>query len=163
MTVTAVDKNTETRTLTITSRLEAPIDRVWKIWSDPRQLERWWGPPSYPATFVDHDLTVGGIMVYFMTGPEGDKHHGCWKITAVDEPHSLEFEDAFADKDGNPNPDMPGDGMTIRVTLSEESGATSMEIRTSFPNDETMEQMITMGMAEGMSEALGQVDALLAV
>jgi uncharacterized protein YndB with AHSA1/START domain len=160
MTVTDVDKNTETRTLTITSRFEAPIERVWRIWSDPRQLERWWGPPTYPATFVDHDLTPGGSVTYLMTGPEGDKHYGWWKVIAVDAPRSLEFEDGFADDSGTPNPDMPV--VIIRVTLREESGGTSMEIRTSFSTDEAMAQMITMGMAEGMSEALGQVDALLA-
>jgi uncharacterized protein YndB with AHSA1/START domain len=162
MTVTNVDKNTETRTLTITSRLEAPIERVWKIWSDPRQLERWWGPPTYPATFVDHELTVGATTVYFLTGPEGDEHHDWWEITAGGEPRSLEIEDAFVDEHGNPDPQIPGDGMTIRVTLSEDAGATNMEIRTSFPTDEIMEKMIAMGMAEGMTEALGQVDALLA-
>lgn len=160
MTVTNVDKDTEARTLTITSRFEAPIERVWRIWSDPRQLDRWWGPPTYPATFVDHDFTVGGSVSYFMTGPEGDKHYGWWAITAVDEPHSLEFEDGFA-KDTGEKDDLPS--MNMRVTLREEStGVTIMAIRTSYPSDEAMEQMIKMGMVEGMSEALGQVDALLA-
>lgn len=160
MTVTDVDKNTEARTLTITSRFEAPIERVWRIWSDPRQLERWWGPPTYPATFVDHDLTVGATVSYFMTGPEGDKHHGWWTITAVDEPNSLEIEDGFSKETGEKD-DLPS--MSMRVTLNAESdGATSMTIRTLFSSDEAMEQMITMGMAEGMSAALGQVDALLA-
>jgi uncharacterized protein YndB with AHSA1/START domain len=159
MTVTDVDKNAENRTLTITSKFEAPIERVWQIWSDPRQLERWWGPPTYPATFLDHDLTPGATISYFMTGPEGDKHRGWWTVTAVDEPNSLEFEDGFA-KDTGEKDDLPS--MTICVTLREQSGSTSMEIRTSFPTDEAMAQMITMGMAEGMTAALGQVDALLA-
>ena len=158
MTVTDVDKNTETRTLTITSVFQAPIERVWQIWSDPRQLERWWGPPSYPATFLDHDLTPGATISYFMTGPEGDKHRGWWKVNAVDAPHSLDIEDGFADDTGEKD-DLPS--MSMRVTLREESGGTNMEIRTSFPTDEAMQQMITMGMAEGMTAALGQVDALL--
>lgn len=159
MTVTNVDKNTEARTLTITSEFEAPIERVWKIWSDPRQLERWWGPPTYPATFVDHDLTPGATVSYYMTGPEGDKHHGWWTILAVDEPNSLELEDGFSKETGEKD-DLPS--MSMRVTLSAKpGGVTSMEIRTSYPSDEAMAQMIEMGMAEGMSAALGQVDALL--
>lgn len=82
---------------------------------NPRQLERWWGPPTYPATFVDHDLTPGGTVTYFMTGPEGDQPRGWWRVVAVNAPHSLEFEDGFADDAGKPNQDMPT--MTIRVTL----------------------------------------------
>jgi uncharacterized protein YndB with AHSA1/START domain len=160
VTVTNVDKNAEARTLTITSEFQAPIARVWKIWSDPRQLERWWGPPTYPATFVDHDFTVGGSVSYFMTGPEGDKHHGWWTITAIDEPNSLEIEDGFSKETGEKD-DLPS--MSMRITLREESaGVTTMEIRTSYPDDEAMKMMIEMGMAEGMSAALGQVDALLA-
>ena len=100
MTVTSVVKDADARTMTITARFDAPIDRVWQIWSDPRQLERWWGPPSYPATVTEHDLTPGGTVAYSMTGPEGDRHRGRWRVRAVDPPHALEFEDGFADADG---------------------------------------------------------------
>ena len=71
MTVTDVRKDPDALTLTITSVFDAAVDRVWQLWADPRRLERWWGPPTYPATFVDHDLTPGGRVTYFMTGPEG--------------------------------------------------------------------------------------------
>ena len=77
------------------------------MWADPRQLERWWGPPTWPATFVEHDLTTGGGAHYFMTGPEGEKAHGWWRIVAVDEPRSIEFEDGFADEEGRPDDEMP--------------------------------------------------------
>jgi uncharacterized protein YndB with AHSA1/START domain len=50
MTVISVVEDADARTLTITARFDAPIGRVWQVWSDPRQLERWWGPPMYPAT-----------------------------------------------------------------------------------------------------------------
>ena len=48
----------------------ASPERVWEVWENPRQLERWWGPPTYPATFTRHDFVVGGESRYFMTGPE---------------------------------------------------------------------------------------------
>ena len=50
MTVTAVQKDPVNLTLTLTAEFDATPERVWELWSDPRQLERWWGPPSYPAT-----------------------------------------------------------------------------------------------------------------
>lgn len=48
-------------TCVVAAEYDADPDRVWRLWSDPRQLERWWGPPTYPATVTDHDLTAGGI------------------------------------------------------------------------------------------------------
>ena len=50
MTVTAVRKDPESRTLTLEAEFDASAERVWELWADPRQLERWWGPPTYPAT-----------------------------------------------------------------------------------------------------------------
>jgi len=50
MTVTSVDKDLDDLTLTLTADFDAPIERVWELWADPRKLERWWGPPEYPAT-----------------------------------------------------------------------------------------------------------------
>jgi uncharacterized protein YndB with AHSA1/START domain len=97
VTVTTVKKDPETRTLTISAQFDAPVARVWQVWDDPRQLERWSGPPTYPATVLDHDLTPGGSVTYLMTGPGGDKHRGWWRVIAVDAPHRLEFEDGFAD------------------------------------------------------------------
>ena len=160
MTVTSVHMDPATKTMTIEAEFPAPVDRVWQLWDDPRQLERWWGPPTYPATVLDHDLRPGGQVTYFMTGPEGDKHGGWWRIVAVDAPRALEFEDGFADAAGNPDAQLPT--MTVRVTLREQGeGGTRMEIVTTFPSAEAMDQMIAMGMEEGMSAALGQIDELL--
>ena len=73
MTVTAVRKDPETLTMTLEAEFDASPDRVWQLWADPRQLERWWGPPTYPATFTKHDLAPGSRVEYHMTGPEGDQ------------------------------------------------------------------------------------------
>lgn len=159
MTVTSVQKDTGALTLTITTQYDAAPARVWELWANPRLLERWWGPPTYPATVVDHELTPGGKVAYFMTGPEGDRAHGWWHVLAVDAPRHLEFEDGFADDAGAPNPDLPT--MTIRVTLDEVRGGTRMTIETTFPSAEAMEQVISMGMEEGMVAAVGQIDDLL--
>jgi uncharacterized protein YndB with AHSA1/START domain len=160
MTVTSVHKDPEARTMTINSAFDAPIGAVWQLWENPRLLEQWWGPPTYPATFVEHDLTPGSIVTYFMTGPDGDKSGGWWRVVDVESPRRLEFEDGFADDAGKPNPELPT--MSIRVSLDEQpGGATAMAIETTFPSLEAMEQMVTMGMEEGMTAALGQIDALL--
>ena len=161
MSVTSVEKDTEARTMTITASWDAPPERLWQLWADPRQLERWWGPPTYPATVEEHDLSPGGSVKYFMTGPEGDKARGWWRVVSVDAPHRLELEDGFADDAGEPNPDMPV--TTINVAIeSQDGGGSRMTVRTTFPSVEAMEQMVAMGMEEGMTEAMGQIDAILA-
>jgi uncharacterized protein YndB with AHSA1/START domain len=160
MTVSSVLKDPASLTMTIVSEFDAPIERVWEMWDNPRLLERWWGPPTYPATVVDHNLSPGGRVSYFMTGPTGDQHHGWWRVVAVDPPNRLEFEDGFADDAGTPNPDLRT--TTGRVTLDgQPDGGTRMIIESTFPSLEAMEQMIAMGMEEGITLAIGQIDELL--
>lgn len=86
MTVVDTVTDTDALTLTIVSELAAPPERVWQVWADPRQLERWWGPPTWPATFTAHDLVPGGRAAYVMTGPDGEQAHGWWRVLAVDAP-----------------------------------------------------------------------------
>ena len=65
MTVTAVTKDLNELTMTVDAEFDVPVDRAWQLWGDPRQLERWWGPPTHPATMVQHDLTSGGTVTRF--------------------------------------------------------------------------------------------------
>jgi uncharacterized protein YndB with AHSA1/START domain len=160
MSVTNIDVDRDNLTLTLIADFDAPIDEVWELWSDPRKLERWWGPPGYPATFEKHDLTAAGEATYFMTSPEGEKSWGVWRITAVDPPTSLEFTDAFANADGTPIADMPTHA--VKVELSEREGGTRMEMRSTFDSPEAMDELVKMGMVEGLREAAGQMDPLLA-
>jgi uncharacterized protein YndB with AHSA1/START domain len=161
MTVTALRKNPETLTMTIDGEFAASPERVWQLWADPRQLERWWGPPSYPATFTRHDLAPGSRVEYHMTGPTGDQPRGYWDIIETDPPRSLVFRDGFANDDGTPNDAFPRN--EARVTIEEiGAGRARMSIAFHFSSAEAMEQLIAMRMDEGLTEAVGQIDAILA-
>ena len=160
MTVTSVDKDLDTLTLTLVAHFDAPIERVWQLWADPRQLERWWGPPTHPATVEDHDLTPGGDVTYVMTGPDGDKSRGWWRVAAVDPPKSLEFTDGFADEDGTPDAATPT--TTVQMRLPEDDSGTRMELRFIFDSREYMETLERMGAFEVFPQSVGQMDALLA-
>ena len=161
MTVTNVHTDREAMTLTITTSLAASPEQVWQLWADPRLLERWWGPPTYPATVVDHDLTPGGRVTYYMTGPSGDQPRGWWRVLAAEPPRSLEFEDGFADSEWNPDTSMPT--TTNRVTIeAQPDGSTQMTLTATFASTESMEQLLEMGALEGMTSALEQVDGILA-
>jgi uncharacterized protein YndB with AHSA1/START domain len=161
VTVSAVHKDAQNLTMTVDAQFEASPDRVWQLWADPRQLERWWGPPAYPATVTAHDLRPGGRVEYHMTGPEGDQPKGYWEVVEAEPPHRLIFRDGFAEADGTPNSDMPIS--QVRVTIAEiDRGQTRMSIVSTFPDAAAMEQLLAMGMEEGIREAVGQIDALLA-
>lgn len=62
MPVTDVQQDIDTRTLTIVAEFAAPVERIWQVYADPRQLEKVWGPPTYPATVVEHNLTPGVVL-----------------------------------------------------------------------------------------------------
>jgi len=160
VTVTAINKDPEKLTMAFTAEFDATPERVWQLWEDPRLFEKWWGPPEYPATVVDHEFAPGGKCRYYMTGPEGEKYHGASQFLALDPPKSLEFGDVFLDDDGNEVEGMPT--MTSLVEITDIGDATRMVITTSFTSLEAMEQLIEMGAEEGMKGALSQVDALLA-
>ncbi|MET1021710.1 MAG: SRPBCC domain-containing protein [Arthrobacter sp.] len=160
MTVISSQKNAEALSFTVVAEFDAGVERVWQLWEDPRQLERWWGPPTWPATFDSHDFVPGGKAGYYMTGPEGEKSRGWWRFTAIEAPRRLEFDDGFADENGDPLPEM---GTSHAVMQLEAVGnRTRMTMVSSFDSAEALEKVLAMGMEEGMKEALGQIDALLA-
>ena len=161
MTVTAVRKDPEGLTMTLEAEFDASPDRVWQLWADPRQLERWWGPPTYPATVDSHDLRSGGRVEYHMTGPSGDQPRGFWQVLSAEPPHRLFFRDGFANADGTPNSDMPMNDVEVTIKSLDER-RTRMEIASIFPDTAAMEQVLAMGMEEGLTQAVGQIDALLA-
>jgi uncharacterized protein YndB with AHSA1/START domain len=159
MTLISSTKDADSLTLTVVAEFDAEPDRVWQVWEDPRQLERWWGPPTFPATFTRHEFSVGGESRYFMTGPSGETPRGWWRIDAIDRPHSLEFANGLAGDDGEPAPGI--EPMAGYVTFDVLEGRTRMTVLTRFVDVEQMQAMLERGMQEGMNQALGQIDAVL--
>ena len=161
MTVTAVRKDPRALTMTLTAEFDASPARVWELWADPRQLERWWGPPTYPATFTAHDLAPGSRVEYHMTGPSGDQPHGYWDVVEADPPRRLVFIDGFAHEDGTPNDDFPrNDGPCDDRA---DRGRPHADVdREPVPERRGHGPGPGMGMEEGLTQAVGQIDAILA-
>ena len=144
----------------IVSEFAAPVDRVWRLWEDPRQVERWWGPPGYPASFLRHDFTVPGASIYHMPGPDGAPTYAGWRFLEIDPPHRLRIENGFADEHGAPAGDIPWNRFDVALEAIE--GGTRMTITASFDSPEVLDLMLGYGMVEGMTAALGQIDTILA-
>ncbi|MCC2028617.1 SRPBCC family protein [Microbacterium tenebrionis] len=159
MPVTDVTTDTENLTMTVTADFAAPVERVWSAYSDPRQLERFWGPPGWPAVFTAWDHTVGGRANYSMTGPRGEKSSGYWEFLSIDEPKGFEVLDGFADEEGNPNQDFPA--MRMEFHFEPTADGTRMVTVSHFTSLEALEQIISMGAIEGATMAMAQIDAVL--
>jgi uncharacterized protein YndB with AHSA1/START domain len=147
--VTRVEKDYDALTLTLIAEFDAAIEQVWELWADPRKLERWWGPPSHPATVHRHELEVGGEVAYSMAGGSP----GWWRITAVEAPRALAFTDGWAGRDGPTT--------AVRVRLDERAGRTRMELRFAFASSEHMDQLRRGGAFEIFPQSVTQMDALL--
>ncbi len=160
MPVTSVDKDLDQLTLTIVADFAAPVRRLWDAYTDPRQIERFWGPPTYPATFLRHDAVAGGRSVYRMRGPEGDVHYGCWQWNSVNAPESFDVVDSFANGKGEPNTELP----TTRMAFAFEATESGSRLTTTsyFESVKDLEQLIEMGMLDGTRAAMAQIDTVLA-
>ena len=160
MPIVRVDKDLDNHTMTVVAEYDAPVERVWQLYADPRQLERFWGPPTWPATVVDHDLSPGGRVTYFMTGPAGEKSAGYWDVLEVDAPRRFVAQDGFADDAGQPNSELPTTRMELDLD-ERAGGGTTMIVVSTFASTDAMTQMLEMGMEDGMRQAMGQIDGLL--
>lgn len=165
MPITHVSKDPENLTLTVIADFNASLQRVWEAYTDPRQIEKFWGPPTFPATFARHDVFPGGRSAYTMTGPDGSTHGGYWEWIDVKAPEggsvaSFEVKDGFSTPDGSPNTEMPDMRMVFHF---ESTDAGSRVVTTThFNSAEQLAQLLQMGMEEGLREAMGQIDAVLA-
>src|SRR5690625_7651309 len=107
MSITSLEKDFDNLTLTLIMDFDYPGERIWRLYADPRQLEQWWGPPGYPATVYEHDLTEDALVKYYMTSPEGWKHYDYWRALNDHPPKLLEVEDDFGVVHGNPEDEEP--------------------------------------------------------
>ena len=160
MPVTSVTTDLEALTMTLVAEFPVPVERLWGAFADPRKLERFWGPPGYPATFGTYDLRPGGIAHYWMTSPEGERFHARWEFAEVEEPHRIVVLDSFADAQGEVDSSMG----TGRMTFTFESTAEGSRYTAVSANEtlENLEKVLAMGQVEGMTQAIGQLDTVLA-
>ncbi|MBD3781515.1 MAG: SRPBCC domain-containing protein [Micrococcales bacterium] len=160
MPVTDITKDVDNRRLTITAEFAAPVERVWSLYEDARQLEQVWGPPEYPATFVSHELRPGSRSTYYMTSPEGERFGGYWDVTGVEAPGRFTFDDGFATAELEPNPDLPVSHNTY--TFEPTDGGTTATYTSTFESAEALQKVLDMGVEEGSRSAIDQIDAFLA-
>ena len=159
MPITSVSKDPQALTMTVTAEFPVPVQRLWDAYADPRQLEKFWGPPEYPSTFVRHDFAKGGRSDYYMTGPDGPQPGAYWKFLSVDPGKSFEVEDGFSEPEGTVYAGVPP--MRMVFTFEPTDGGSRVSTVTHFVSTEALAMTLEMGMEEGMTLAMGQMDAVI--
>jgi uncharacterized protein YndB with AHSA1/START domain len=133
--------------LTLTRMFDAPRARVWKAWTDPERLKRWWGPEGFSSPVCRIDLRVGGAYLFCMRSPEGKDYWSTGLYREIVPLERLVCSDSFADERGNVVPashyGMEGDlplELQMTVTFEEQDGKTTMTLRhAGFPEGEHRE------------------------
>lgn len=122
--------------LVIERIFDAPRELVFKAWTEPDRMMRWWGPKGFTTPFCKIDLRVGGTFLYCMRSPEGKDYWNTGIYREIVEPERIVCTDSFADEQGNVVPashyEMPGDWpleMLVTVTFEEYEGKTKMTLR----------------------------------
>lgn len=160
MSAIEITTDDDSLTLTTTARYQVSPERAWHLWSDPRQLERWWGPPGYPATVEVHDFAAGGRVTYFMTSPEGERFPGYWDVLEADAPRRVVMRHGFSDSAGTPDAGRPRMLMSTTIEAEAGGGCAVTTVR-QFDSADEMAELRQMGIEEGTRLAMGQIPAIL--
>ena len=91
-----------THDVVVTRTFDAPLDRVWRAWSDPELVTRWWGPQGFTSPMCRMDFRVGGTTLTCMRSDQGWELYNTWTYRSIEPMERIEFVQGFADKDGTP-------------------------------------------------------------
>ena len=115
--------STAERELVVTRIIDAPRTLVFKAWTEPEQVARWWGPQGFVTTYCDMDIRPGGAFRCCMRSPSGTDHWKRGVYREIVEPERIVFTFAWEDADGNPRHELlttvtfTGLGARTRLTL----------------------------------------------
>ena len=153
------EKDLAAKKIHVVREFNAPIEKVWKAWTEPRLLDQWWAPKPWKAITQSMDFRKGGKWLYYMEGPDGTRQYCRADYSSVIANKHYSGEDAFTDEKGNINKDMPH--MHWEVEFSPSGEATEVEVEITFTSKEDMDKIIEMGFKDGFAAAHKNLDELL--
>lgn len=150
----------DARTIAVERVFAAPLDPVWAAWTEADILCRWWAPKPYTCVVKSLDFREGGRWLYFMEGPEGDRHWSFFDYESIRPKTYFAGQDGFCDEQGRINASIPSTAWESH--FSERDGSTLVKVLLRFVSAEALEKTIEMGFKEGFTAGLQQLDELLA-
>ncbi len=154
------DVQRDRRTITVTRSFSARLDPIWSAWTRAEILCQWWAPKPYVCVIKSLDFREGGRWLYYMQGPQGDRHWCCFDYETIRPKSYFSGNDAFCDEQGVANAIKPRVRWEAHFQQQEES--TIVRVVLHFATSEDLEQLVRMGFKEGFTLGLDQLDVLLA-
>lgn len=153
------EKDAEAKKIHVVREFNAPLEKVWKAWTDPDVLEKWWGPKPWVAKTKSMDFTVGGVWLYAMEGPAGEKHWSHVTFTAIENQSRFAADSLFSDEHGNAVPGAPvGHWDNKFVAVGDK---TRVIVDLGFDEEASYKMLVQMGFEGGFTIGLNQLDELL--
>ena len=156
---TEITKDLANKKLHITRIFDAPRNMVWKAWTEPEWLDRWWAPLPYQTKTKSMDFKEGGFWLYYMLSPEGDKHWCRLDYLTIFKNDYYTSKDAFCDETGIANTDVPV--MHWKNSFLAQKEQTKVVVVITFHQEEDIAKIIEMGFSEEFTSAHGNLDDLL--
>jgi uncharacterized protein YndB with AHSA1/START domain len=139
---------------------DAPVEKVWKAWTEKDLLDQWWAPKPWKAVTKSMDFQNGGTWLYYMQGPDGTKQYCRADIKSVEPYKSYEGVDAFCDEKGNITKDFPQTSWKVRFNKADDG--TKVDVELSFDSEKDLNKFLESGFEEGFAMAHNNLDELLA-
>jgi PhnB protein len=148
------------KNLQVMRDFDAPIDRVWEAFTTQELLEQWWAPEPWKVRTKTFDFREGGKWLYAMVGPEGEEQWGLEEFVTIDPLKSFTVRDNFSDEKGNPDPELPS--IHWKFEFEGDQVVTQLRVNLTTKTSEDLKKISEMGFKEGFSQALNQLERLLA-
>lgn len=152
-------RDSSAKEIFITRIFDAPRELVFKVWTDPEHITKWWGPKNFTAPFCRIDFRVGGEYLYCMRSPEGMDFWTTGSFKEIVVPERIVYTDSFADANGNAVPashyGMEGDWpleLLVTVTFEEQEGKTKLTLRHAGIPEGEMSEMTAAGWNESLDK-----------
>lgn len=152
------------RTMFITRVFDAPLEKVWRAWTEPALIRQWWGPEHFTSPVAEVDFRVGGKYLFAMRDPDGNDYWSTGEYVEIVPMERIVYTDSFADAAGNVvSPQQFGLGadfpetQAITLTFEDLGGRTLLRISSAgMPRDDFFEMA-----RSGMSTSLDKLAKLL--
>ncbi len=154
-----ITKDLANKTLHVTRHFAAPVEKVWKAWTDPAVLDKWWAPRPWQAKTKIHNFTVGGQWLYCMVGPNGEEHWCKVTFTAIAPGKSFADRSVFCDENGNENDSAPANNWLVVFSATGTGSVVNVDL--TFDTDTDMQTLIAMGFEGGFTMGLNNLEELL--
>ena len=157
---TQVTQDVPNKRLTFVRGFNAPLENVWKAWTQSEFLDQWWAPKPWKARTKSMDFSEGGKWIYAMVGPDGAEMWAMVEYQKIVNHKMYEATDAFSDENGNVSTEFPN--MKWKNSFSTTDKGTEVHIEVNFKSEADMETIVKMGVIEGFTAAHGNLDEVLA-